>query len=153
MSLHHLQRTSSHLCRARGRGPCGGRPCSGVRQTPAVAATYIHNWNHPPPHKEICYMFESLTQRLENVFDRLRGRGRITEKDVEEAMREVRQALLEADVNFRLVKQFVKNVQERAVGAEVLQSLSPAQQVIGIVHDELVKMLGGEDAGKTQIQF
>src|SRR5262245_19619340 len=97
-------------------------------------------------------MFESLTQRLETVFDRLRGRGRITEKDVEEAMREVRQALLEADVNFRLVKQFVKNVQERAVGAEVLQSLSPAQQVIGIVHDELVKMLGGE-GGKTHIEF
>src|SRR5262249_21564920 len=90
--------------------------------------------------------------RLENVFDRLRGRGRVTEKDVEEAMREVRQALLEADVNFRLVKQFVNNVQERAVGAEGLQSLSPAQQVIGIVHDELVKMLGGDD-GKTRIQF
>ena len=100
-------------------------------------------------------MFESLTQRLDTVFDRLRGKGKISEKDVEDAMREVRQALLEADVNFRLVKEFVKKVQERAVGAEVLQSLSPAQQVIAIVHEELVAMLGGGDgeASKTQIAF
>ncbi len=98
-------------------------------------------------------MFESLSQRLDNVFDRLRGRGRVTEKDVIDAMREVRQALLEADVNFKLVKQFVASVQERAIGAEVLQSLTPAQHVIGIVHDELVKMLGGEDAGKSKIAF
>ena len=98
-------------------------------------------------------MFESLTQRLDAVFDRLRGKGKITEKDVEDAMREVRQALLEADVNFKLVKEFVKKVQERAVGAEVLQSLSPAQHVIGIVHDELVAMLGGADAGKSHITF
>ena len=98
-------------------------------------------------------MFESLTQRLDSVFDRLRGKGKVTEKDVTDAMREVRQALLEADVNFKLVKQFVARVQERAVGAEVLESLSPAQQVIGIVHDELVTMLGGEDDGKGKIQF
>src|SRR5215475_9006573 len=97
-------------------------------------------------------MFESLTQRLDSVFDRLRGKGKVTEKDVTDAMREVRQALLEADVNFKLVKQFVARVQERAVGVEVLESLSPAQQVIGIVHDELVKMLGGEE-GKTHIEF
>jgi signal recognition particle subunit SRP54 len=98
-------------------------------------------------------MFESLTQRLDAVFDRLRGKGKVSEKDVEDAMREVRQALLEADVNFKLVKEFVKKVQERAVGAEVLQSLSPAQQVIGIVHDELVAMLGGEDGGKARVTF
>jgi signal recognition particle subunit SRP54 len=98
-------------------------------------------------------MFESLSQRLDSVFDRLRGKGKITEKDVTDAMREVRQALLEADVNFKLVKQFVARVQERAVGAEVLQSLSPAQQVIGIVHDELVEMLGGADAGRSHLQF
>jgi signal recognition particle subunit SRP54 len=99
-------------------------------------------------------MFESLSQRLESVFDRLRGKGKVTEKDVADAMREVRQALLEADVNFKLVKQFVARVQERAVGAEVLESLSPAQQVIGIVHDELVKMLGGEDGPQaSQITF
>jgi signal recognition particle subunit SRP54 len=99
-------------------------------------------------------MFESLSQRLEGVFDRLRGKGKITEQDVTEAMREVRQALLEADVNFKLVKQFVAKVQERAVGAEVLASLSPAQQVISIVYEELVKMLGGnEGAQSTQITF
>ena len=99
-------------------------------------------------------MFESLSQRLEGVFERLRGKGKITESDVTEAMREVRQALLEADVNFKLVKQFVGRVQERAVGQDVLGSLSPAQQVIGIVHDELVKMLGGEeDEAKGKITF
>ncbi len=99
-------------------------------------------------------MFESLSQRLESVFDRLRGKGKVTEKDVADAMREVRQALLEADVNFKLVKQFVARVQERAVGADVLESLSPAQQVIGIVHDELVKMLGGEEGPQaSQITF
>ncbi len=94
-------------------------------------------------------MFESLTQRLDGVFDRLRGKGKVTEKDVTEAMQEVRRALLEADVNFKLVKQFVARVQERALGAEVLESLSPAQHVIGIVHDELVAMLGGEDGAEA----
>ena len=99
-------------------------------------------------------MFESLSQRLDTVFDRLRGKGKVTEKDVADAMREVRQALLEADVNFKLVKQFVARVQERAIGAEVLESLSPAQQVISIVYDELVKMLGGEDgANASKITF
>ena len=99
-------------------------------------------------------MFESLSQRLDSVFDRLRGKGKITENDVTEAMREVRQALLEADVNFKLVKQFVSRVQERAVGQDVLESLSPAQMVIGIVHEELVKMLGGdEDPQTSKIRF
>jgi len=98
-------------------------------------------------------MFESLSQRLDTVFERLRGKGKITEKDVADAMREVRQALLEADVNFKLVKQFVNHVQERALGQEVLQSLTPAQQVIGIVHDELVEMLGGEDTTASKITF
>jgi signal recognition particle subunit SRP54 len=104
--------------------------------------------------REIPSMFESLSARLEGVFDRLRGKGKVTEKDVTEAMREVRQALLEADVNFRVVKQFVTRVQERAVGAEVLESLSPAQQVISIVYDELVEMLGGKgEGGKAKITF
>jgi len=98
-------------------------------------------------------MFESLTQRLDSVFDRLRGKGKVTEKDVADAMREVRQALLEADVNYRLVKQFVAKVEERALGAEVLDSLTPAQQVIGIVHDQLVEMLGGDDHEASKIQF
>ena len=98
-------------------------------------------------------MFESLSQRLDGVFDRLRGKGKITEKDVTDAMREVRQALLEADVNFKLVKQFVAKVQERALGQEVLQSLTPAQHVISIVHDELVEMLGGSDSNASKITF
>jgi signal recognition particle subunit SRP54 len=101
-------------------------------------------------------MFESLSARLDGVFNRLRGKGKVTEQDVADAMREVRQALLEADVNFRVVKQFVAHVQERAVGAEVLESLSPAQQVISIVYDELVRMLGGtegQESGKPRITF
>jgi signal recognition particle subunit SRP54 len=97
-------------------------------------------------------MFESLSTRLDKVFDRLRGKGKVTEKDVTEAMREVRQALLEADVNFRVVKQFVARVQERAVGAEVLESLSPAQQVIAIVHEQLLEMLGAGE-GKNELIF
>jgi signal recognition particle subunit SRP54 len=95
-------------------------------------------------------MFESLTTRLDAVFERLRGKGRLTENDVTEAMREVRQALLEADVSFKVVKQFVARVQERAIGSEVLESLSPAQQVIKIVHEQLIEMLGGVD-GKTKL--
>src|SRR5215469_6134938 len=94
-------------------------------------------------------MFESLSTRLDAVFERLRGKGRLTENDVNEAMREVRQALLEADVSFKVVKQFVARVQERAVGSEVLESLSPAQQVIKIVHEELIEMLGGSSDEKS----
>src|SRR5262249_19041269 len=87
-------------------------------------------------------MFEALTQRLDAIFDRLRGAGRLTEENIQEALREVRVALLEADVNFRVVKGFVDRVRERAVGQEVLQSLTPGQQVVKIVHDELVTLLG-----------
>ncbi len=82
-------------------------------------------------------MFESLSERLQSVFQKLRGRGKLSEKDVEAALREVRLALLEADVNFKVVREFLARVRERAVGQEVLQSLSPAQQVIKIVHEEL----------------
>lgn len=88
-------------------------------------------------------MLESLSARLQGVFDRLRGKGKLTEKDVEEALREVRLALLEADVNFKVVKDFVARVKERAVGQEVLASLTPAQQVIKIVHEELTALMGG----------
>ena len=101
-------------------------------------------------------MFESLSQRLDTIFERLRGKGRITEQDVADAMREVRQALLEADVNFKLVKQFIARVQERAleaVGSQVLGGLSPAQQIFGIVHEELVAMLGGADDNSGKIQY
>ncbi|MBI4497327.1 MAG: signal recognition particle protein [Chloroflexi bacterium] len=87
-------------------------------------------------------MFEQLTEKLDGIFNRLGSKGRLTERDVEEALREVRLALLEADVNFRVVREFVGRVRERAVGQEVLQSLTPAQHVVKIVHEELIAMLG-----------
>jgi signal recognition particle subunit SRP54 len=87
-------------------------------------------------------MFEALTQRLEGIFDRLRGAGRLTEENIQEALREVRVALLEADVNFKVVKSFVERVRERAVGQDVLRSLTPGQQVVKVVHTELVSLLG-----------
>ncbi len=90
-------------------------------------------------------MFDSLSDRLSGVFDRLRGRGALQEDDVRAAMREVRIALLEADVALTVVRRFVDNVTEKAVGQQVLRSVTPGQQVVKIVHDELVAMLGGED--------
>ena len=89
--------------------------------------------------------FENLSDRLNNVFKKLRGKGRLSEQDVKEAMREVRLALLEADVSYKVVKDFVKTVSERAVGAEVLESLSPAQMVIKIVNEELCALMGGQN--------
>lgn len=89
-------------------------------------------------------MFESLSEKLDAVFRRLRGYGTLSEKNIEEALREVRLALLEADVNFRVVKDFVERIKSQALGQEVLTSLSPGQQVIKIVHAELVALLGGE---------
>ena len=89
-------------------------------------------------------MFESLSDRLNETFGRLSRKGRLTEKDVDEAMREVRRALLEADVNFKVTKDFVAAVRGRAIGQDVLGSLTPAQTAIGIVHDELVNVLGRE---------
>ena len=90
-------------------------------------------------------MFESLSKRLEEVFTNLSGKGKLTEADVNEAMREVRMAMLEADVNYKVVRQFVERVKEKAIGADVLGSLSPAQQVLGIVNEELIDMLGGSE--------
>jgi signal recognition particle subunit SRP54 len=87
-------------------------------------------------------MFEALTQRLEGIFDRLRGAGRLSEENIQEALREVRVALLEADVNFKVVRSFVEKVRERAIGQEVLRSLTPGQQVVKIVHTELMSLLG-----------
>lgn len=87
-------------------------------------------------------MFESLSQRLEQVFQQLRRRGKLSEQDVDVAMREVRLALLEADVHYSVVKDFVARVRERAIGAEVSKALNPAQQVIKIVHEELIRTLG-----------
>ncbi|GAB4338566.1 MAG: signal recognition particle protein [Desulfobulbaceae bacterium] len=89
-------------------------------------------------------MFDNLTDRLEGVFKKLRGHGKLTEDNIRDAMQEVRRALLEADVNFRVVKEFIAGVTEKAVGREVLASLSPGQQVIKIVHDELVELLGSK---------
>jgi signal recognition particle subunit SRP54 len=87
--------------------------------------------------------FESLASRLQSTFDKLRGKGKVTEEDVTKAMREVRLALLEADVNFKVVKEFVNRVKERAIGQEVLKSLTPGQQVIKVVNDELTELMGG----------
>ncbi|ETA73366.1 signal recognition particle protein [Ligilactobacillus equi] len=88
--------------------------------------------------------FEGLTERLQNAISKLRKKGKITESDVKEVMREIRLALLEADVNFKVVKDFVKTVRTRAVGSEVLESLTPAQQIVSIVNEELIKVMGDE---------
>ncbi|MCS6778605.1 MAG: signal recognition particle protein [Geminicoccaceae bacterium] len=93
-------------------------------------------------------MFENLTGRLGRVFDRLKGRGVLSEKDVEEALREIRVALLEADVALPVVKEFVAGVREKAVGQEVLRSITPGQMVVKIVHDRLVELLGGAGTGE-----
>jgi signal recognition particle subunit SRP54 len=87
-------------------------------------------------------MFEALTEKLQGTFDKLARKGRLTEKDVDEGLREVRMALLEADVNFQVVKGFMAKVRERAVGTEVMRSLTPAQQVVRIVNEELISLLG-----------
>jgi len=89
-------------------------------------------------------MFEQLSDKLNTTFERLRGRARVSESDLEEALRDVRVALLEADVNFKVVRQLVATVRERALGEKVLESITGAQQVVKIVHDALVEMLGGE---------
>ena len=94
--------------------------------------------------------FDSLTEKLQNVFKNLRSKGRLTEDDVKVALREVKMALLEADVNFKVVKNFVKSVQERAVGQDVMSGLNPGQMVIKIVNDELVNLMGSET---TEIKF
>ena len=92
-------------------------------------------------------MFDNLTGRLDSVFKRLKGYGKLSEDNIQEGLREVRLALLEADVNYRVVKDFIAKVKERAVGQEVMESLTPAQQVIKIVHEELVQLLGGRFQG------
>ena len=90
--------------------------------------------------------FEGLSEKLNNAFKKLRSKGRLTEADVKEAMREVRLALLEADVNFKVVKDFVKTVTDKAIGSDILESLTPAQQVIKIVNDELCTLMGGSQS-------
>ena len=85
--------------------------------------------------------FDSLSQKLQNVFKNLRSKGRLTEDDVKAALKEVKMALLEADVNFKVVKQFTKAVQERAIGSDVMNGLNPGQMVIKIVNEEMVKLI------------
>jgi len=94
-------------------------------------------------------LFEGLSEKLQDIFKKLRGKGRLSETDVNKALREIRLALLEADVNFKVVKEFVSKVKERAVGQEVLNSITPAQQVIKIVHEEMTKLMGGEHSSLT----
>ncbi|MEI7470215.1 MAG: signal recognition particle receptor subunit alpha, partial [Chloroflexota bacterium] len=94
-------------------------------------------------------MFQTLTDRLQAIFDKLNKRGFLNEQDVDAALREVRQALLEADVNFKIVKEFLARVRERAIGAEVHKSLTPGQAVVKIVHEELLKTLG--EGGKLEL--
>src|SRR5919198_533423 len=96
-----------------------------------------------PARSAPALMFDSLSEKLQSSLDDLRSRGKLTEADLDRAMREIRLALLEADVNFRVVKDFVAAVRERAVGAEVLSSLTPGQQVVKIVDEELTELLGG----------
>ncbi|MEZ4485238.1 MAG: signal recognition particle receptor subunit alpha [Syntrophotaleaceae bacterium] len=96
-------------------------------------------------------MFDNLSEKLDSVFKKLRGRGVLTEDNIKQTMREVRLALLEADVNFRVVKEFVAAVRERAVGQEVLKSLNPAQQVIKVVRDELGRLMGEGEANELDL--
>lgn len=93
--------------------------------------------------------FENLSERLQNTFKKLKGKGVLTEADINEAMREVKLALLEADVNFKVVKEFVAQVKEKAMGTEVLESLTPGQQVIKIVNDQLIELMGGTNSKLT----
>ena len=94
--------------------------------------------------------FESLTEKLQNVFKKLRSKGRLTEEDVKIALKEVKMALLEADVNFKVVKQFIKSVEERAIGSDVMNGLNPGQMVIKIVNEEMIALMGSET---TELQF
>ncbi|MFP4475476.1 MAG: signal recognition particle protein [Desulfatibacillaceae bacterium] len=92
-------------------------------------------------------MFENLNERLNTVFKKLKGHGRLSEKNIEDGLREVRMALLEADVHYKVVKSFIASVKERAIGAEVLESLTPGQQVVKIVNEELCELMGGRHEG------
>ncbi len=96
-------------------------------------------------------MFDSLSEKLESVFKKLRGQGVMTEENIKDALREVRLALLEADVNFKVVKDFIENVRTKAAGTEVLNSLTPGQQVVKIVHDELVAVMGGNESNSLNL--
>src|ERR1700739_428762 len=91
-------------------------------------------------------MFDSLSGKLQNAFRNLRGLGKISETNVGDSLREVRQALLEADVNFKVARDFIERVKAKSIGQEVVQSIQPGQQIIKIIHDELVELLGSQNA-------
>src|SRR5579872_6674973 len=91
-------------------------------------------------------MFDSLSSKLQNAFRNLRGLGKISEANITDSLREVRMALLEADVNFKVARDFIERVKTKAVGTEVIQSVQPGQQIIKIIHDELVELLGSSNA-------
>jgi len=91
-------------------------------------------------------MFDSLSSKLQNAFRNLRGLGKISEANIAESLREVRMALLEADVNFKVARDFIERVKAKSIGAEVVQSIQPGQQIIKIIHDELVDLLGSQNA-------
>ena len=95
-------------------------------------------------------MFENLSEKLQNTLQKLRGKGKLSEKDIDAAMKEVKMSLLEADVNYKVVKLFINNVKERAIGHEVMESLTPGQQVVKIVHEELMKIMG---EGESKLKF
>ncbi|GAE91658.1 signal recognition particle [Gracilibacillus boraciitolerans JCM 21714] len=90
--------------------------------------------------------FEGLADRLQSTIQKIKGKGKVTEQDVKEMTREVRLALLEADVNFKVVKDFIKKIKERAIGQEVMESLTPGQQVIKVVKEELTNLMGGDES-------
>ena len=91
-------------------------------------------------------MFETITEKLEDIFKKLRQRGRLSEENIASALKEIRMVLLEADVNFKVVKDFIEEIRSRAVGREVLESITPGQQVVKIVHERLVDLLGGKSS-------
>ena len=90
--------------------------------------------------------FESLSDKLSSIFKKMRGQARLTEKNMEDMLKEIRVALLEADVNYKVVKEFTNNVKEKALGQDVLSKLNPSQMLVKIVHDELVELLGSDDS-------
>lgn len=91
-------------------------------------------------------MFESLSEKLDNIFKKLKGRGVLNEENINASLKEIRMALLEADVNFKVAKDFIEDVRVKAVGREVLESITPGQQIVKIVHDRLVELMGGSSA-------
>ena len=109
----------------------------------AVAAACIEHSKCIGERHKLSVMFSNLTDKLELTFKKIRGLGKLSEKNIRDSMREVRQALLEADVNYKVARAFVRSVEQKAIGTEVLNSIDPGQQVVKIVYDELVELLGG----------